>query len=142
MRTAAIEAGIDVVRKHPLLGVGFNGLDANRSAVVEDWTAPLQAANGLSQASNQYVQTAVDGGIGALLLLVLFVGVSIRNALRVMQWREVTPEVLATQLWLISMFVGNQGSLWLLSNTVSGFFIFAIAGLAAGASVLGRSART
>jgi hypothetical protein len=142
MRTAAFEAGIDVVREHPLLGVGFNGLDANRSAVAEDWTTPLQAANGLSRASNQYIQTAVDGGVGALLLLLLFVGVSIRNALRVMQWREVTPEVLGTQLWLISMFVGNQGSLWLLSNTVSGFFTFAIAGLAASASVLSRSDRT
>lgn len=138
MRTEAIQAGIEIVRKSPILGFGFNGLDRNRSAVAEDWIMPLQAANGLARASNQYVQTAVDGGLVALLALVLFAAFGIRNAVRVIRWREATPQLLASQLWLISMFVGNQGSLWLLSDTASGFFIFAVAGLAARASDLSR----
>ena len=61
----------------------------------------------------------------------LFVGLGIRNAVSVVRWRAATPQLLAAQLWLIAMFIGNQASLWLLSDTASGFFVFAIAGLAA-----------
>lgn len=138
MRMEAIQAGIDVVRKSPVIGFGFNGLDANRNAVAEDWTMPLQAAPGLSRASNQYVQMAVDGGLVALLLLVLFVSFQIRNALRIMRWSGASPQLLGALLWLISIFVGNQASLWVLSDTSTGFFTFAIAGLAAKTSDLAR----
>jgi hypothetical protein len=142
MRSAAVETGLDVLRRNPVIGVGFSGQDANRTAVAEDWTMPGQTANGLGRAANQYVQTGVDGGVAALLLLLLFVIYSIRNAVRVIRWREATPLLVASQLWLIAMFVGNQGSPWLLSNAVSGFFTFAIAGLAAQASVLAAGDRT
>jgi O-antigen ligase len=141
MRQQAFEAGIEVVRKSPLIGVGFNGLDSNRSAAVEDWTMPAQAANGLSRASNQYIQTAVDGGVVALLMLILFVSFGTRDALRVMRWPAATPELVASQLWLIAIFIGNQASLWLLANTANGFFVFAVAGLAAKASDLSRAER-
>jgi O-antigen ligase len=138
MRAESIQAGINVVAKSPLVGFGFNGLDANRAAVAEDWTMSVQAANGLSRASNQYVQTAVDGGVVALLLLVLFVGCGIRNSLRVMRWSGASPQLVGSMLWLISIFVGNQASLWVLSDTSTGFFTFAIAGLAAKTSDLAR----
>jgi len=138
MRMDAIMTGIEVARKSPVFGVGFNGLDSHLSAVAEDWTIPLQAANGLSRATNQYVQTAVDGGVVALVFLILFVAFTIRNAMRVMRWPAATPELFAAQLWLIAILIGNQASLWLLANTACGFFTFAIAGLAARASDLSR----
>jgi O-antigen ligase len=141
MRIDAIAAGIEVVRESPVFGVGFNGLDSHRSAVAEDWTIPLQAANGLSRATNQYVQTAVDGGVVALVFLILFVSFTIRNAMRVMRWPAATPELFASQLWLIAILIGNQTSLWVLANTACGFFTFAIAGLAAKASDLSRDRR-
>jgi O-antigen ligase len=140
MRWQAITVGIDVVRTSPVIGVGFNGLDLHRSAEVEDWTMPLQAAYGFSRATNQYVQTAVDGGVVALVLLIFFVSFTIRNAIRVMRWPAATPELFASQLWLIAILIGNQ-SLWILSNTACGFFTFAIAGLAARASDLSRDRR-
>jgi hypothetical protein len=141
MRRQAFETGIEVVRKSPVIGVGFNGLDSNRSAVVEDWTIPVQAANGLSRASNQYIQTAVDGGLVALSALLLFVALGIRNARRVIRWPAASPELLGSQLWLISVFLGNQASLWLLPETACGFFVFAVAGLAAKAGDLSQSER-
>ena len=71
-----------------------------------------------------------------LVCLVLFVFFTGRNALRVIRWRSATPQLVGLQLWLISVLAGNQGSLWILSNTASGFIIFAVAGLAAKASTL------
>jgi hypothetical protein len=141
MRRQAMEAGIEVVRKSPVIGVGFNGLDANRSAVVEDWTMPVQAANGLSRATNQYIQTAVDGGLVALSALLLFVALGIRNARRVIRWPAASAELLGSQLWVISVFLGNQASLWVLQETACGFFVFAVAGLAAKAGDLSQRER-
>jgi hypothetical protein len=92
----------------------------------------------LSRAANQFVQTATDGGLAALFLLLLFVVSCARNALRAASWRQATPSLLASQLWLIGVLVGNQGALWVLGNTTVGFFVFAVAGLAAAASHLAR----
>lgn len=136
LRLQAMRMGIEVFRENPLLGTGFNGFANARPAVAEDWLIPEQAENGLSRATNQYIQTATDGGAIALACLLLFVACTGRNALRVIRWRSATSELVALQLWLISVLAGNHGSLWLLSNTGSGFFIFAAAGLTARASAL------
>jgi len=40
---------------------------------------------------------------------------------------------------LIAVLIGNQGALWLLSDTASGFFILAAAAAAAKAAALARS---
>jgi len=138
LRLAAITTGAGVFRDNAVLGLGFNGFEAARPALYEDWLDPASAENGLSRAVNQYMQTATDGGALALLLLVLFAISLGRNALRVASWREATPELIAAQLWLISMIVGNQGALWLLSHTASGFFLFAVAGVTARAGAMIR----
>ena len=130
-RMTAIETGAQVFLDNPVLGLGFNGFGAARPAVYEDWTDTRGAANGLSRTTNQYIQTATDGGALALLLLVLFVFSTSRNALRIARSRDASPAVVATQLWLVSVMVGNQGALWLLSTTATGFFVFAVAGLTA-----------
>jgi O-antigen ligase len=136
MRMMAIEMGIDAFQEHPLLGTGFNGFGNSRPAVVEDWLIPQEAGNALSKTMNQYIQTATDGGVVAFVCLVVFVLCTVRNAVRVARWRSATPQLVGLQLWLISVLAGNQGALWFLSNTGSGFFIFAVAGLAARASAL------
>jgi hypothetical protein len=130
-RLTAIETGARVFLDNPVVGLGFNGFGAARPAVYEDWTDTTAAANGLSRTTNQYIQTATDGGMLALLLLVLFVITTGRNALRIAKAHDATPAVVATHVWLISVMVGNQGALWLLSNTATGFFVFAAAGLTA-----------
>lgn len=130
-RLTAIETGATIFRDNLLLGVGFNGFANSRPAVAEDWVNPQTAENGLSRAANQYVQTATDGGVPSLVLLLLFVLFSSRNALRVTKWRQATPQLVGMQLWLIAVLAGNLGALWFLSNAASGFFIFAAAGLAA-----------
>ena len=136
MRTMAIQMGITAFQESPLLGTGFDGFGNSRPAVVEDWLIPQEAGNALSRTANQYVQTATDGGVVALACLLLFVFLTCRNALRVIRWPGATLQMVALQLWLISVLVGNQGSLWFLSSTASGFFVFALAGLTARASVL------
>ena len=136
LRMMAMQMGISAVQENPVLGSGFNGFANSRPAVAEDWFIPLQAENGLSRTMNQYIQTATDGGIVAFACLLLFVLSTSRNALRVIGWRSATPELVALQLWLIAVLVGNQGSLWFLSNTGTGLFVFAVAGLAAKASAL------
>jgi hypothetical protein len=136
MRADAAQASIAVIARSPIIGFGFNGLDTNRSAVAEDWLMPEQAANGLSRSANQYLQTAVDGGLPACLLLILFAGLAIRNAYRVLRWSGATPQLMASQLWLIAILLGNQSSPWLLSDTPTGFFTFAIAGVGAAVAEL------
>ena len=136
MRMMAIQMGFDAFQEHPLLGTGFNGFGISRPAVAEDWVIPLQAENGLSRTQNQYVQTATDGGAVAFGCLLLFVLCTGRNALRILRWPGATLQLVALQLWLISVLVGSQGSLWFLASTASGFFIFAVAGLTSGASAL------
>jgi O-antigen ligase len=136
LRPLAIEMGISAVRKNPLLGTGFDGFGNSRPAIALDWIDPMLTRNALSKATNQYVQTASDGGVIALACLLLFVLCTGRNALRVIGWKSATPQLIGLQLGLISVLAGNQGALWLLSSTASGFFIFAVAGLASKASVL------
>jgi len=84
------------------------------------------------------VQTATDGGLLAVLALLLFVGLTLRNAWRAIGWREANAELVGTQLWLIGVLIGNQGAPWLLSDAVSGFFMFAAAAMAARAAALAR----
>jgi len=136
LRPMAMQMGIDAVRENPLLGTGFNGFATNRPAVALDWLDPMLTRNALSRTTSQYVQTAADGGVIALACLLLFVLCTGRNALRVIGWRSATPQLVGLHLWLISVLAGNQGALWFLANTASGFFVFAVAGLAAGASAL------
>lgn len=136
MRMMAIEMGIDAFQQNRLLGTGFNGFGNSRPAVVEDWLMPQEAGNALSRTMNQYVQTATDGGVVALVCLLVFVLCTVRNALRVVRWRSATPQLVGLHLWLIAVLVGNQAALWFLASTGSGFFIFAVAGLAARASSL------
>jgi O-antigen ligase len=134
-RLTAIETGARVFLDNPVLGLGFNGFGAARPAVYEDWTDTIQAENGLSRTTNQLLQTATDGGALALLVLVLFVICTCRSALRVARSADATPALGALQLWLIAIMVGNQGALWLLSDTATGFFVFAVAGMTARMSV-------
>ena len=136
LRLTAMRMGIAAVQERPVLGSGFNGFASSRPAVVEDWLISQQAENGLSRTMNQYIQTATDGGVIAFGCLLLFVLFTARNAFRVIRWRSATPQLVALQLWLVAVLAGNQGSLWFLSNTASGFFIFAVAGLAARASLV------
>jgi O-antigen ligase len=137
-RLIAIETGTAVFRDNLVLGLGFNGFGAARPAVYADWRNPTQAANGLSRTANQYLQTATDGGVLALVLLLLFVACCCRQALRIARSRESSPELAGAQLWLIAVLIGNQGALWLLSDTSTGFFVFAVAGITARVSLLER----
>jgi hypothetical protein len=75
----------------------------------------------------------------ALLLLVLFVGYTARNAFSIARSRDGGAHVAGTQIWLVAIFAGNHGALWLLSNTVTGFFMFAVAGLTASMTALAHA---
>lgn len=137
-RWTAITSGIKLVAEHPLLGVGFNGFGDRRHAVAEDWLATPASENGLARTANQYVQTATDGGLPAAFALVLFVLLTLRNAWRAIAWREANAVLVGTQVWLIGVLIGNQGAPWLLSDAMSGFFMFAAAAIAAKAAALAR----
>jgi O-antigen ligase len=139
LRLTAFEAGGLVVRDNPLMGVGFNGFANNRPALAEDWIAPETTRNGLARAANQYIQTATDGGIPALVLLVWFVLATCRNAIGAMQSSAAGSTLAAFPIWLIAVLIGNQGALWLLSNAASGFFVFAVAGVVARVALMQSS---
>lgn len=138
LRPASIQLGLEILEKSPMTGVGFNGFERLRPAVAEDWLAPDIAANGLSRTNNQLVQTATDGGIPALVLLLFFVWLTFVNAFRVMRSPSASAALVASQMWLIALLIGNQTSLWLLSDTATGFFVFAVAGIGARVSLLAQ----
>ncbi len=137
-RWTAAAAGLELLQEHPVLGVGVNGFADRRHAVAEDWLSTPGTQNALSRAANQYVQTATDGGLLAAAALLLFVGFTLLNARRATKWVDATPELVGTQVWLIGVLVGNQGALWLLSDASSGFFMLAIAAIAARVAMLAR----
>ena len=137
-RFTAIESGLALLAEHPLLGVGFNGFENSRRAVPEDWLNLPSAESGLQRTANQYVQTATDGGLFATVWLLLFVGLTVRNAVRCIRWNGASPALIGTMLWVIVFFAGNQGAPWLLSDATSGLMALAVAGLAARTLVLVR----
>ena len=84
------------------------------------------------------MQTATDGGLFATVWLLLFVGLTVRNAVRCIRWNGASPALIGMMLWLIVFVIGNQGAPWLLSDATSGLMALAVAGLAAKTLVLIR----
>jgi hypothetical protein len=67
------------------------------------------------------------------------VWLTVRNAWRAIGWHEASAEFIGVQLWLVAFLIANQGALWLLSDAVSGFFVFAVAAMAAKGAAFARS---
>lgn len=144
-RLDAVALGAQVFLENPLGGVGFGGF---REAVRTTGTVGrFSEGDDLERATftttNQYVQTATDGGVFALAGLVAFGFVIVYNCRRA--WHS-APEpgrtdLVAVEGYLVAILLGNQTAVWLLPNSSTAYFVLLSAALAARTRSLQRKSK-
>ena len=146
-RQSAMLYGILLFIENPLLGVGFAGFNIhvwalNPASHLGNYSVEQQE-NYLSMTTNQYIQTATDGGIFALLLLIIV----LFNMLRIVYkaTNNGSPEIRlkfrAVLIWMISILAGNQAAVWLLPSSLINYYFFMLGGLALASLHLLRNAK-
>lgn len=147
-RQTAMLYGIFLFIENPLLGVGFSGYNTqvwalNPARHLGNFTVELQE-NYLATTANQYIQTATDGGIFALMLLIMLFYNMLRIVFKVANNTN-NPEVnltfRASFIWMLSIIIGNQAAVWLLPNSLINYYFFMLGGLALASLHLLRNAK-
>lgn len=136
-RLTAMMLGVLVFLDHPVFGTGFGGF----KDVVWDYD-PLGLVGILNEAyvattANQIVQTATDGGVPALIVLILFLGGVLMQMNRAI--RHLIPslgvELRSLWVWLLATALGNQSAVWILPDSLLGYTVFLVAGLGCSAAL-------
>lgn len=136
-RIELMSAAASMFADSPLTGVGFQGFrllkpDYDRGRERLDTEGEIG-----SNAANQYLQTAADGGFLAVLAL-LWLG---RRALQMIASERVGPrgmQALAASGWLWGLLVGAQTVAWLVPSSLIAQLFWLVLGLA----VAGRAVST
>jgi O-antigen ligase len=132
-RTASMQLGLEATLLHPVFGVGFNGFtrvayDLRGEALFRQFTAVY-----LSNASNQFVQTMVEGGIVGLVLFVYLLVVLLRDGwqarVRVGEAHRSLFEGMF--LWTSAIVLGDHASVWLLPGFLPCVYLLAIGAITA-----------
>ena len=129
-RLQAIETGLEVVRQHPVTGVGFYGFEQARWAVYESAFVDHFTDRSFATTANQLVQTATDGGLFALLMLVGLCVAALRTAWSHPRLTDSHSRKLYAGFaaWVIAVLIGNQSAPWLLPDATLGYFLMAAIG--------------
>jgi O-antigen ligase len=138
-RFGVVSIGIDIFREHPVIGVGYNGY----AALVWDYMDPLTSLGQAlkrtaANASNQWIQTATDGGIFGVLALLLHVVLVVRYLWKSGRGPAGRPLLGAACAWALCFVVVNQTACWLLPDSLPAFLWFTLMGFAAAAWRLDR----
>lgn len=128
-RLGPMRLGLQVFSDNPISGVGFLGFSRLESAYDFERTTVVGANTWSTQ--NQYVQTATDGGIFGLMLLVLLLWQIIRTLLLALHHPAPTAnrELFAFVAYVVAIAIGNQAAVWLLPSAATGYFLLLIAGI-------------
>ncbi|MBI4787666.1 MAG: O-antigen ligase family protein [Chloroflexi bacterium] len=126
-RIPLAEIAFDVIRDHPVLGVGSN----NIVVAMRDYLTPDFAGAWIYAIHDKYLLVWSETGIGALLAFLAFLWMTIRRGWRTWQWRDrlLSPLGLAIALGVVGqmahMFVDvfnsrpQIQSLWLVAALVT-----------------------
>jgi O-antigen ligase len=144
--TAAV--AVDIVKQHPIGGIGFLGLmpaslQYGSIAILRaGWEGDELPAGFVANAGNQYLESLVDGGVvalvGLLAMLVTFARLLRQSARRAPA--DVRPFLIAGFVWLVAMMIGNQTAVWLLPGSLLAFSVYLLVGAAQGLEYANRRA--
>ncbi|TMJ93624.1 MAG: O-antigen ligase family protein [Actinobacteria bacterium] len=148
-RIPLMQLAWDVIKAHPLLGVGVN----NFSVVLPDYVGPQFTGDWLSVVHNQYMLVWSEAGIAALVAFLVFLGVILRRGWLASSARDPFLAPLALGLtagmvgilpnMLVERFVNRPqtGLLWLLAGLLTALYARARSAEAVGFQS-GRRARS
>jgi len=144
-RIGAVQLGLMVVRDNPVFGVGYGGFrdHVDPFAVGRYFAENVDVDRGLFTTTNQYVQTAADGGVLALACLLCFASLVMRNSRRAAaaERGDVRDGLAAIHGYAVAILIGNQSAVWLLPHAANGFFLLAAVGIAERALAVSEAAR-
>jgi O-antigen ligase len=143
-RVGAVQLGLMVARDNPVFGVGYGGFrdHIDQFAVGRYFAENVDVDRGTYTTTNQYLQTATDGGLPAFACLIWFAILLMRNTRRsaAAERGEVRDGLAAIHGYTVAILVGNQSAVWLLPHASSGFFLLIAAGIAERALAINESA--
>lgn len=130
-RTGSMYLGYLVFKDHALTGVGFNGF---RDAVWDyspGGIFDILIGNYIVLTANQYIQTAVDGGVLSLTVFLFLLAHMSRNMLLASREAddELAFEFKSFFVWTLAILIGNQTSVWLGQHSIICHYLFVLAGL-------------
>lgn len=121
-RFGSMKLGVQVLVDNPIGGVGYLGfrrLGAEYS--FHQRFAGDVGGNATYTAQNQYLQSALDGGLIALVLWIAFLLCLFRKLRAALSWVDPARQIdlRAGLAWLVAMAVGNQAAVWFLSHNIT-----------------------
>jgi O-antigen ligase len=131
-RVATFQLALEIIREHPVTGVGLRGFsDAAAALVPDSLSSGLYTTDQISTTQNQLLQTLCDAGALGLASL----GLLILAALALLNRGANSPGPAAEafrgyQVWLIGMVIANQSGVWLISFSIILLLLFTVLGLA------------
>lgn len=134
-RLLTYKLALDVFLNNFLIGVGFTGFRfvALEYGAVEIFASKIGfAPNYIATAGMQWLQTATDGGLPAVIGLG-WLGVVLSRTLRFAavrvggKWKSM---YLAGHIWLVSLLIGNLTAAWMLPGSLISYTLWLISGSA------------
>jgi hypothetical protein len=134
-RTETMWTALRMLADFPVLGVGFQGFRLLKDSYDHDARRLTSDGHVASNAANQYLQTAIDGGGVALaaFVAVMWRAVNVVSGQADGRWRVAAA---ASASWLWALLLGAQTVAWLLPSSVIGQLVWVVIGLA----IAGRAA--
>lgn len=121
-RLGSMTLGLRVLADNPIGGVGYLGFRRQGAEFgFHERFAGDVGGNSTYTAQNQYLQSALDGGIFALALWIAFLLCLYRKLWGALPWVDPVRQIdlRAGLAWLAAMAIGNQAAVWFLSHNIT-----------------------
>ena len=130
-RLGSMALGMSVFLDNPLKGVGYAGFRDVVWGYAPERYFDIVLQNYIATTSNQYLQTATDGGIIALTVLISLLALMIYNAQTASRIFRgvVSPSLMAARAWMVGIVLGNQTAVWLLPGSLVAYLLFLVAAM-------------
>jgi O-antigen ligase len=137
-RAGSVMMGVDMFLDRPWVGAGFNGFAALAWSYDPRLYFVIFRPSFVSNAGNQWIQLAVEGGVVAVILFATFTLVMLRR-----QWLaarnallSLAPSLRAIAAWSVAFVCANQTACWVIPNSLPNYYWFLMFGVANAALAL------
>jgi O-antigen ligase len=132
-RVEVFHLAVRVIMDNPLVGTGLGGF-RNKWDDLEGTSMMFSQGDvlrGTYFTQNQLLQVGTDSGFFGMILYVIFVAMMLRASRQVIKQSPLTDRefLRGYDAFLVAIFIGNQGSVWLTATSSSGFMVMLICGL-------------